>query len=73
LKSVLAMLKISPRELVRTSEEEYQNQGLADPNLDDDSLVNAMVNTPRLIQRPIVISDGRAAIGRPPEQVLEIL
>lgn len=73
LKKVLALLGRSPRELMRTGESEYRELGLADPSLDDDTLVRAMVAHPRLIERPIVLANGRAAVGRPPESVLDIL
>ena len=48
-------------------------QGLDNPALSEDELITAMINTPRLIERPIVLANGRAAIGRPPESVLDIL
>lgn len=73
LKEVLALLGISARQLLRKGEEEYKSLGLADESLDEEALIEAMVNHPRLIERPIVISNGKAAIGRPPESVLEIL
>lgn len=70
---ILAKLGRSPRELMRTKEAEYKEQGLDDSSLDDGALINAMVATPKLIERPIVLAGGKAAIGRPPESVLEIL
>ncbi|WP_457675042.1 arsenate reductase (glutaredoxin) [Thiolapillus sp.] len=73
LEQVLDMLGLEPRQLMRTKEKEYKEQGLADPNLSREQLIDAMLATPKLIERPIVIRDGKAAIGRPPEQVLEIL
>lgn len=73
LEQVLDMLGLEPRQLMRTKEKEYKEQGLADPALSRDQLIGAMLDTPRLIERPIVIKDGKAAIGRPPEQVLKIL
>ena len=73
LEQVLDMLGLEPRQLMRTKEKEYKEQGLADPELSRDQLIVAMLATPKLIERPIVIRDGKAAIGRPPEQVLEIL
>jgi len=63
----------SPRELMRRKEAEYRELGLDDPGLDDATLIRAMHEHPRLIERPIVVKGERAAIGRPPEQVLEIL
>ena len=73
LKRILKMLGLEPRQLMRTKEKEYKEQGLDDPDLTAEQLIDAMIATPKLIERPIVISNGRAAIGRPPEKVLEIL
>lgn len=73
LMDILAKLDMSPRELMRKGEAAYREQGLADENLGDEALIAAMVATPRLIERPIVLANGKAAIGRPPESVLEIL
>ncbi len=70
---LLKQLSMSARELLRTGEDEYQSLGLADPSLDDDALIAAMINHPKLIERPIVVANGKAAIGRPPEAVLAIL
>ena len=58
---------------MRKGETEYRELGLADPELDDGALVKAMAAHPRLIERPIVLANGKAAVGRPPESVLEIL
>ena len=73
LERILTMLGLEPRQLMRTKEQEYKDRGLDDPDLSREQLIAAMVATPKLIERPIVIKDGKAAIGRPPEQVLEIL
>ena len=73
LGEILALLGKTPRELVRKGEAEYSEQGLADTNLDDAALIAAMSATPRLIERPIVLANGKAAVGRPPESVLDIL
>lgn len=73
LQDILGKLGKSPRELMRKGEAEYREQGLADESLDDHALLAAMVATPKLIERPIVLANGKAAIGRPPESVLEIL
>lgn len=73
LKAILALLGLGPRELMRKGEEEYQQLSLDDPALSDEQLVDAMVAHPKLIERPIVVSGRRAAIGRPPERVLDIL
>lgn len=70
---VLDLLNCEPRTLMRTKEPEYRELGLDDPELTQAQLVKAMVNTPKLIERPIVLANGKAAIGRPPENVLDIL
>lgn len=73
LDSILTMLAIEPRELMRKQEAEYKEQGLNDDSLTRDQLIKAMTEFPKLIERPIVVTNGRAAIGRPPESVVEIL
>ncbi|MEW7979818.1 MAG: arsenate reductase (glutaredoxin) [gamma proteobacterium symbiont of Phacoides pectinatus] len=73
LERILDMLGLEPRELMRTKEPEYREYNLDDPALSRDELIRAMLKHPRLIERPIVVRDGRAAIGRPPERVLELL
>lgn len=73
LRSVLAKLGKSPREIMRSGESVYKELELSDPSLSDDALIEAMVANPILIERPIVIAGTRAALGRPPESVLEIL
>jgi len=73
LKQVLGYLKISPRQLMRSGEAEYKEHNLADSKLSDKALIRAMVDYPKVIQRPIVINGTKAAIGRPPEQVLDII
>jgi len=72
LKSLLGMLGISARELMRTKEAIYKELGLKDVE-DEEKLIEAMVEHPRLIERPIVIKDGKAVIGRPPQKVIELL
>jgi arsenate reductase len=72
ISEVLKMLDIPARKLMRTGEDEYRTQRLADVD-DEDELIKAMFHTPKLIERPVVIHDGKAAIGRPPEGVLKIL
>ena len=72
LEAALAMLGVEPRALMRTKEDEYKAQGLAEVT-GGKALVKAMAATPKLIERPIVFHDGKAAIGRPPEAVKSIL
>ncbi len=73
LEKILDMLGLEPRELMRTKEAEYKESGLDDPELSREQLIQAMIDQPKLIERPIVIKNGKAAIGRPPEKVLDIL
>ncbi len=63
----------SARQLMRNKEELYKELGLGDKNLSEQQLIQAMHDHPRLIERPIVVANGKARLGRPPEQVLEIL
>tara|TARA_R110002096_G_scaffold113779_23_gene247245 strand:+ start:12762 stop:13178 length:417 start_codon:yes stop_codon:yes gene_type:complete len=73
LDEILTLLDIEPRDLMRRKEKEYDENNLADENLSRAQLIDAMVNFPRLIERPIVLANGKAAIGRPPEDVLKII
>jgi len=73
LDNILKMLGIEPRELMRSHEKAYQQNKLGNPALTREDLINAMVDQPILIERPIVINGKRAIIGRPPEKVLELL
>ncbi|WP_372871828.1 arsenate reductase (glutaredoxin) [Shewanella sp.] len=73
IRRILSLLGVSPRELMRTKEDEYKAQELDNPALDDDELIAYMVATPKLIERPVVLANGKAAIGRPPVKVLDIL
>ena len=73
LVEILDMLGLEPRQLIRKGEAEYKENNLADESLTRDQLIDAMVKYPKLIERPIVISNGKAALGRPPETVLEII
>ncbi len=73
LSDILDKLGKAPRDLMRRKEAPYAELGLDDPGLDRDALIAAMVAYPILIERPIVTADGKAAVGRPPESVLDIL
>lgn len=73
LTDVLAKLGKSPRDILRKGEQEYKDLNLGDVSKTDAELIDAMVANPILIERPIVISGKKAALGRPPEQVLDIL
>lgn len=71
--AILALLGLSPRELMRKKEAEYKANGLDSEELSDEQLLDALVAHPALIERPIVLANGKAALGRPPENVLEII
>ena len=73
LASLLSGLGLSARELMRTGELEYKEQNLSDKSLSEQDLIQAMITTPILIERPIVKTDKGVVIGRPPENVLSIL
>ena len=73
LDATLTKLGIEPRALLRTKEDAYESAGLADPALTRAQLIALMVANPSVIERPIVVTDRGAAIGRPPENVLAIL
>jgi len=66
-------LGIAAKDLIRTGEDEWKNTGLDIKTASDDDLINAIIQHPILLQRPIVIANGKAVIARPPEKVLEIL
>ena len=73
LTEVLDLLGIEPRELMRQHEAPYKENKLDNPALSREQLIQAMIDNPILIERPIVINGNKAAIGRPPEKVLDIL
>ena len=72
LRAAAAQLGVAAIEMMRTKEAEFKAHGLSKDS-DDDTLFAAMASTPKLIERPIVFKNGKAAIGRPPEAVLDIL
>lgn len=73
LSEILDLLSLEPRALMRQQEAPYTALNLADESLSRDALIQAMVEHPILIERPIVIHNGKATIGRPPEKILDIL
>jgi arsenate reductase len=73
LKELVASLGISPRQLLRKTEDAYKDLHLDDEKLSEAALIKAMVANPKLIERPIFINGDKAVIGRPPETVLQIL
>ncbi|MDV7341185.1 arsenate reductase (glutaredoxin) [Terasakiella sp. A23] len=71
LKNIIAKLGITPRELLR--KKEAKEYGLDDTALSDDQIIAGMVENPRAIERPIVVKDDKAVLGRPPENVLDLI
>ena len=69
--AVLALLNIAAADLIRKGEALFKDLGLKDT--DEDTLINAMASHPKLIERPVVLANNKAALGRPPESVLKIL
>jgi arsenate reductase len=72
LKAVLKKLHMRPREFMRKGEALYKELGLADESIGDDKLIAVMVENPVLIERPVVLYNARALLGRPPENVLDL-
>jgi arsenate reductase len=70
---VLDALGMEPRDLIRRREKEYKELGLADTSLTRDELISAMAEHPRLIERPVGLTNGRAALGRPAERLLDLI
>ena len=73
ISNLLKKLGYTARDLLRKGEDIYKNENLSDKSLTEDFLIDMMSKNPILIERPIVVSNGKAVIGRPPEKVLEIL
>jgi len=73
IKDLLRKLKMTPRDLVRKREEAYKKYDIGTKEYSDDALIKLMAENPDLIQRPIIEKGERAVLGRPPENVREIL
>ena len=72
LKEILKMLQMKPLELMRKTETLFK-ENYKDKNLSDEEWIDIMLENPVLIERPIVVKDGKAAIGRPIEKIIELL
>jgi arsenate reductase len=72
LRQLLERLQLSPRQLLRDKEDEYYSLGLADPSLSDDLIIQAMLEQPKLIERPVVVMGNKAVIARPANRLLEL-
>ncbi len=73
LTEIIHLLRIPAKDIIRTNEEEWKTLGIDITTASEDKLIVAMANHPKIIQRPIVVANGKAALGRPPEKVLDIL
>jgi arsenate reductase len=73
LEDLIYKLGITPRELLRKGEDAYKENNLKDPELSNAQLIQAMVKNPKLIERPIVVKGNKAVLGRPPENVLDLI
>lgn len=73
LKAIVAMLGCSIRGVIRVGEDIYRQLGLKDEALSEEDLIDIVAANPRLLERPIVVKRGKAAVGRPPENALSIL
>jgi arsenate reductase len=72
ISQLLAALNMGIREILRTGEADYKEQGFADPKLSDAELINMLSKFPKVMERPIVSHNGQAVVGRPPENVLSL-
>ena len=73
VKNLLSKLGLSIRDILRTGEDEYKKNNLKNENLRDDKLIEFLIKFPRLLERPIVVKNNKAVIGRPPENILTLL
>ena len=71
LKNILTILNVKPKDIVRTSEAEFKNNKLSE--VSGDKLLRAIIKFPKILQRPIIIKGSRGVIGRPPENILDII
>ncbi|MBT8146759.1 MAG: arsenate reductase (glutaredoxin) [Gammaproteobacteria bacterium] len=73
LKALLKKLDMNVRDILRRSEQEYENLGLDDESLAEEIVLDLLIKHPKLLQRPIVVAGDQAIIGRPPENVLPLI
>ncbi len=73
LDEILKMLNLEPQDITRTKEDLYDELGLRNKKLSRAEMIEILAKNPVLIERPIVVKDGRAVVGRPPERVLGVL
>ena len=73
IEDIIKKLALKPRDILRKGEQEYKDNNLKKDNLSEEDLINYMIKYPKLIERPIVVKGDKAVIGRPPENVLELI
>ncbi|RDX37467.1 arsenate reductase (glutaredoxin) [Kangiella sp. HD9-110m-PIT-SAG07] len=73
ISNIVKLLGVKPRDILRKKEAEYKESGLDNQELNDQEVIKLMVKYPKVIERPIVYSGNAAAVGRPPENVLNII
>ena len=73
IKDILHKLSLKPRDILRTSEQDYKDNNLKADDFSDDDLIDYMIKYPKLIERPIIINGDIAVLGRPPENALELI
>jgi arsenate reductase len=73
IKDILKKLSLKPRDILRKGEQDYKDNNLKKDNLSEEDLINYMIKYPKLIERPIVVNGDKAVLGRPPENVLELI
>ena len=73
VENLLSKLGLSIRDILRTGEDEYKNNNLKNENLSDHALMDFLIKFPKLFERPIVVNNDKAVIGRPPENILNLL
>ncbi len=73
IKNLLSKLGLTIRDILRTGEDEYKNNNLKNENLTNEKLIDFLIKFPKLLQRPIVVKENKAVVGRPPENILDVL
>ena len=73
LKSIAQMLGLRPKDFIRKGEQDFKNLELKEKLEDDEALFSVMADFPKLMERPIAVKDGRAIIGRPPDEILDLI
>ena len=73
IEDIIKKLALKPRDILRKDEQEFKDNNLKKDNLSEEDLINYMIKYPKLIERPIVVKGDNAVIGRPPENVLELI